>query len=78
MVGVHHRWKQDNEVPLLPAYVAVFLGLVVGMWLFSQQAKYGKAERRVLCTALILAVALGAIGWLIISLIEPYQDVSGG
>jgi hypothetical protein len=33
-----------------------------------------KTVRRILYTALILAVALGVNGWLILSLKEPYQD----
>jgi uncharacterized membrane protein YvlD (DUF360 family) len=46
----------------------------VGLWLIREQDKYSKTQRRVLYTALILAIALGVIGWLIISLIEPYRD----
>jgi hypothetical protein len=40
----------------------------------QEQDKYSKTVRRILYTTLILAVALGVIGWLILSLKEPYQD----
>jgi DivIVA domain-containing protein len=76
MVGVYHRWKHDNYVPLSPFFVAIFVSLGVGLWLDKEKDKYTKTERRVLYTALILAMALGIIGWLIISLIEPYHDAS--
>lgn len=74
-----HEWlgyllKYDNEVPLLPSYVASILGFGVLAWLVRKGDKYSKTERRVLYTALILVMALGAIGWGIISLIEPYAD----
>jgi hypothetical protein len=74
MVGVYHRWNHYNDVPLSPSFVAIFVSAGVGVWLAEKQDKYSKTERRVLYTALILAVALGVIGWLIISRIEPYHD----
>ena len=78
MIGVYHRWKHDNYVPLSPAFVAVFVSAGVGLWLLNNQDKYSKTEKRVLFTALLLAMALGAIGWLIISQIEPYHPGGGG
>jgi hypothetical protein len=77
MVGVYHRWKHDNYVPLLPAFVAILVSVGVGLWVAKEKDKYSKTERRVLYTALVLAVALAAIGWLIISIIEPYHASSG-
>lgn len=77
MVGVYHRWKHDNWVPLSPSFAGIFVIAGVGVWLAKERDKYSRTERRVLHTAVILAVALGAIGWLIISLIEPYRDAGG-
>jgi hypothetical protein len=74
MVGVYHRWKHDNYVPLSPAFVAIFVSVGVALWLAREQDTYSTTERRVLYTALILAAALGAIGWLIVSLKEPYHN----
>jgi FtsH-binding integral membrane protein len=80
MVGVYQRWTHDNEVPLLPCYVAWIVSIGLLVWLArGKQDKYSKAEKRVLFTALILAMTLGAIGFGIISLIEPYcANCDGG
>jgi hypothetical protein len=79
MVGVYHRWAHDNEVPLLPFYVAWIVSIGAYVWLArGKQDNYSKAERRVLYTALVLAMVLGVIGWGIISLIEPYCANCGG
>lgn len=75
MVGAYHRWQQVNFVPLLPSFVAIFVGFGVRVWLAKEQDKYSRTERRGLRITLILAMVLGAIGWLIVSLIEPYLDV---
>ena len=73
--GVHHRRKHYNYVPLSPSFVAIFVGAGVTHRLTrGQDNKYSKTERRVLYAGLFLAVALGVIGWLILSQIEPYQD----
>jgi hypothetical protein len=78
MVGVYHRWKDMNWVPLSPSLVGIFVLAGVYLWLArGGQDKYSKTERRVLYTALILAVALAAIGLVIIFLIEPYSNAGG-
>jgi hypothetical protein len=41
------------------------------------QHKYSKTEKRVLHTALILAMTLAAIGFLILTQIEPYSNGGG-
>jgi hypothetical protein len=50
----------------------------VFLWLLREWGRYSYTERRVLYTALILAMALAVIGWLILSLIEPYNTGGGG
>jgi hypothetical protein len=78
MVGHWHRWTHDNEVPLLPCYVAWIVSIGVFAWLErGEKDKYSKTEKRVLYTALILAVTLASIGWLILSQIEPYSSGGG-
>lgn len=76
--GVHHRWKHYNYVPLSPSFVAFFVSAGVGVWLARKWDTYSYTERRVLYTALILAMALAIIGWLSLSLIEPYRCCAGG
>ena len=82
MVGVYHRWKHDNYVPAWPGLIAIFVGAGFGFWLLKKQVdgqgRYSKTEYWVLYTALILAIVLGAIGWVIISLKEPNNYGSGG
>jgi hypothetical protein len=78
MVGVYHRWKHENYVPVSPAFIAVFVSAGVGLWLVATgQDKYSKTQRRVLTIALVLAVALGTIGTLILAHIEPYGASQG-
>jgi hypothetical protein len=77
MVGVYHRWTNYHYVPQSPAVVAIFVSAGVGSWLFRNKDKYSETERRVLYTALILAVALGGIGWGILSFIEPASTGTG-
>lgn len=77
MVGVYHRWKHDNYVPQSPSFVAFFVGAGVILWLIKEQDRYSKTEKRVLHTAVILGMALAVIGWLILSLIEPYRNGGG-
>ena len=78
MVGVYHRWTHNNEVPLLPSYVAWIVSIGVLVWLGrGGQDKYNKTEKRVLYTVLILAMTLAAIGWGVVSLIEPYSNTGG-
>jgi len=78
MVGHWHRWTHDNEVPLLPCYVALIVSSGVLMWLDRwEKDKYSKTETRVLYTALFLALMLAVIGWLILSQIEPYSSGGG-
>ena len=77
MVGVYHRWTHDNYVPESPSFVATFVSTGVLLWLAKEQDKYSKTEKRVLYTALILAAALGIIGFLILTQIEPYSNGGG-
>ena len=77
MVGDWHRWTHENYVPLSPSFVAFFVSAGVGVWLARKWDTYSYTERRVLYTALILAMALAIIGWLILSLIEPYRNHGG-
>jgi hypothetical protein len=73
MVGVYHRWKIENDRPLTPAIWAVIGSIVVAMLLATD--RYSRTDRRILYTALVLAVALAIIGAGIVSLIEPYSNV---
>ena len=77
MVGVYHRWAHEHYAPESPSFVAAFLSTGVLLWLAKDQDRYSKIEKRVLYIALILAAALGIIGWLILSEIEPYHDGGG-
>jgi hypothetical protein len=75
MIGNWHRWTHQNEVPLLPCYAALIVSMGALAWLRrGEQDKYSKTERRVLYTALILAMTLAAIGFLILTQIEPYSN----
>lgn len=73
MVGVYTRWKTEHALPESPAIIAVFGSLGVGLWV-SKRAQLSKTEHRVLYAALMLVIALGALGYLILSLKEPYRD----
>ena len=73
----HHRWAHEHYAPESPSFVAVFLSGGVLFWLTKEQDKYSKTEKRLLYTALFLAVALGVIGWLILSEMEPYRAGGG-
>ena len=77
MVGVYHRWTHEHYAPESPSFVATLVSAGVILWLVKGgQDKYSKTERGVLYTALGLAMALGVIGWLILSEIEPYRSGS--
>jgi hypothetical protein len=74
MVGVYTRWKTEHTLPESPAIIAVFVSMGVGLWIASKRDQLSKTEHRVLYAALMLAIALGAIGFLILTLKEPYHD----
>jgi len=78
MVGTYTRWKTEHILPESPAIIAVFGSMGVFVWVNKEKDKYSKTVRRILSTALLLAVALGAIGYLILTLKEPYSDGGGG
>ena len=73
----YHRWAHEHYAPESPSFVAIFLSAGVLLWLAKEQDKYSKTEKRVLYTALLLAFALGIIGYLILSEIEPYHNGGG-
>ena len=73
MVGVYTRWKTEHNLPESPAIIAVVGSFGVGLWA-SKRAQLSKTEQRVLYAVLVLAVALGVLGYLILSLKEPYND----
>jgi hypothetical protein len=78
MADGYHRWTYEHYAPESPSFVATFVSAGVYLWLIKGgQDKYSKTERRVLYTALILAMALGIIGYLILSEIEPYRSGGG-
>ncbi len=78
MVGVYTRWKTEHTLPESPAIIAVFGSAGVGLWIIAKKGdQLSKTERRVLYAALMLAVALGAIGYLILTLKEPYSNGGG-
>jgi hypothetical protein len=77
MVGNWHRWTHEHYAPESPSFVATFVSTGVLLWLAKEQDKYSKTEKRVLYTALILAAALGIIGFLILTQIEPYSNGGG-
>jgi hypothetical protein len=37
MVGVYHRWKHDNWVPLSPSFVGILVIIGLGVWLDKEQ-----------------------------------------
>jgi len=78
MVGVYHRWKHDNYVPMSPSLAGLILIGATYWWLVRHHAQYSETERRVMFWAGILAFALGGIGLMMIGLIEPYHDTTGG
>jgi hypothetical protein len=51
--------------------VGIFVLAGFGLWWAKERDNYSRTERRVLYTALILAVAIATVGLGIISLIEP-------
>jgi hypothetical protein len=78
MVGVYTRWKTEHILPESPVVIAFFGSAGVGLWIASKGDQFSKTERRVLYAALWLAAALGALGFLILTLKEPYHDGGGG
>jgi len=74
MVGAYTRWKTEHTLPESPAIIAVFVSMGVGLWTASKRDQLSKTEHRVLYAALMLAIALGAIGFLSLALKEPYHD----
>ena len=74
MVGVYHRWKHDNYLPMSPSIFGLILIVGTVVWVGRNREQYSKTERRVMYWAGVLAFALGAIGLMMIGLIEPYHD----
>jgi hypothetical protein len=77
MVGIYTRWKTEHILPESPVIIAFFGSAGVGLWTASKGDQFSKTERRVLYAALTLAAALGAIGYLILTLKEPYSNNGG-
>jgi len=77
MVGVYTRWKTDHNLPLAPTYFAWVTGIGAAIWIGRNRDRYSKAERTLLYTAIILALLISAIGFMILTLKEPYHDGGG-
>jgi len=77
MVGVYTRWKTEHFLPESPVIIAFFGSIGLSIWITFQGDQFSKMERRVLHAALILAAALGLIGFLILTLKEPYHNGGG-